>query len=185
MQQTQYIAAWKSGVAVRWRGLTWTEFRQFTQQMAYSSPIEVYIDLYRAVLLDGPDVLSAPAGIVDYVGRTMLETNPFNGEYLNIKHALDVKRSTQSYLDHARALVAGIFRYTFEEIDTWDVDTFFDRVAKAEFIAGKAIEPEDPVAAAKAAADAKDPTKPKPRRQKRPMTEAQKVAWERVQERSR
>jgi len=102
LQQTQYIAAWKSGVAVRWRGLTWVEFRQFTQQMAYSSPIEVYIDLYRAVLLDGPDVLSAPAGIVDYVGRTMLETNPFNGEYENIKHALDVKRSTQSYLDHAR-----------------------------------------------------------------------------------
>jgi hypothetical protein len=65
------------------------------------------------------------------------------------------------------------------------VDTFFDRVAKAEFIAGKAIEPEDPVAVAKAAADAKDPTKPKPRRQKRPMTDAQKVAWERVQERSR
>ena len=183
--QTQYIAAWKSGVTIRWRGLSWSEFRKFTQQMTIYSPLEVYIDLYRALLLDGPDVLDAPAGVVEYVGRTMLETNPFNGEYPNVKHALEAKRASQSYLDVARAVVAGIFRYTFEEIDTWDADTFFDRVAKAELIAGKPIEPEDPVAAAEAEQAAKDPNRPKPRRPKKQMTDAQKLSWERVQERGR
>ena len=184
--QTQYIAAWKSGVAVRWRSLTWSEYRQFKQQMTYGSPVEVYIDLYRAVLLEGPDLVDASAGIVDFVGRSMLETNPFGGEYLDIAHALNAKRSSQTYLDTARALVAGLFHYSFEEIDTWDADTFFQRVAQAEFLAGRPIDPEDPAIAIAEAEAKKDPTKrrPPPRRQKKPLTQAQQMVADRVQGRA-
>ena len=180
--QTEYIAAWKSGIALRWRSLTWSEYRQFKQQLTYSSPVEVYIDLYRAVLLEGPDVVDAPAGIVDFVGRSMLETNPFGGEYADIAHALAAKRSVMSYLDTARALVAGLFHYSFEDIDTWDADTFFMRVAQAEFLAGRPLDPEDPAAAAAEAEAAKDPTKRRaPRRQKKELTRAQQMVLDRVQ----
>ena len=184
--QTQYIAAWKSGVAVRWRSLTWSEYRQFKQQLTYSSPVEVYIDLYRAVLLEGPDVVDAAAGIVDFVGRSMLETNPFGGEYLDIAHALIVKRASQTYLDTARALVAGLFHYSFEEIDTWDADIFFLRVAQAEFLAGRALDPEDPAIAIAEAEAAKDPTKKRrpPQRPKKDLTRAQQMVLDRVQGRA-
>lgn len=183
MQQTQYIAAWKSSTAVRWRGLSWSEYRRFTEQMTIDRPMEVYLDLYRAVLLEGPPAELATAGVVSFIGRSMLETNPFGGRYDDIAHALTVKRNTQTYLDNARALVAGIFRYTFEEIDTWDADIFFDRVAKAEFLAGKTIEPIDPKEVAKQKEAAKTP--PKPQRPKKQLTPGQQVALERVQAQQR
>lgn len=179
--QTQYIAAWKSGTAVRWRGLTWSEFSQFTHRLTFESPIEVYLDLYRALLLEGPDPEYATAGSVEYVAKTMLETNPFGGKYEDVVHALHTKRGVQTYLENAKALVAGIFRYTFEEIDTWDADTFFDRVAKAEFLAGKKLEPEDPAVIAASLKAAKDPNRKPPPRPKKQMTDGQKLAWERVQ----
>jgi hypothetical protein len=179
---TQYIAAWKSGASVRWRGVSGSEYRQFTQNLSYQSPLEVYIDLYRAVLLDGPDVEEAPAGIVEFIGKSMLETNPFSGRYDYIKFALDSSRQNQTYMEHGKALIAGLFRYTFEEIDSWDADTFFDRLAKAEFIAGKQLEPEDPKAAEAAAASAKNPRgQPPPRRPKKPLTAGQQLALERRQ----
>lgn len=139
------------------------------------------MDLYRALLIEGPSVEEAPAGIVEYVSKSMLETNPFGGKYEDVKHALNAKRQSQDYLENAKALIAGLFRYTFEEIDTWDVDTFFDRLAKAEFLSGKKLEPEDPN---KAEAEAKQPPGQQPRK-KKPMTEGQKLSWERVQNQGR
>lgn len=180
---TQYLARWKSGVSVVWRGLTWAEYRQYTQRLTFESPMEVYIDLYRALLVEGPDITEAPAGVVDFIARSMLETNPFSGEYQYVKHALDARRNVQDWLAHAKALVAGVFRYTFEEIDSWDADTFFDRVAKAEFLAGKRLDPEDPQVIAAAAETAKAPGHPKPGpRQKKPLTQAQQLVLDRVRE---
>lgn len=49
-----------------------------------------------------------------------------------------------TYLETARTLVAGTFRYRFEEIDEWDQGTFFKRLAAAEFLVGKNLEPADP-----------------------------------------
>ncbi len=180
---TEYIAAWKSGSGVRWRGLSWGEYRRFSERLAIESPIGVYIDLYRAVLIEGPMVEDAPAGIVEFVAKTMLETNPFNGQYKDIAHALQAKRSAQNYLDHAKALVAGLFRYTFEEIDTWDADTFFDRVAKAEFLAGRPIDPIDPEEAAREAQAARTSQARPPQVPKKPLTDAQKLVLQRRNER--
>jgi hypothetical protein len=184
MQQTQYIAAWKSGTAVHWRGLTWAEFNQFSQQLTFKRPMEVYIDLYRALLLEGPEVTDAPAGIVEYVAKTMLETNPFGGRYEDIAYALRTKRNSQSYLENAKALVAGIFRYTFEDIATWDADTFFDRVAKAEFLSGKQLEPADPNAKPEVSTNPGIPGQPPPRKRKE-LTPGQKISLERLEQRGK
>lgn len=185
MQQTQYVAGWKSGVAVSWRAITWAEYRQFTQSMTHKLPMEVYIDLYRAVLLEGPDITEAPAGVVEFVGKAMLARNPFGGQFDDIKHAVDLKRNSQDFLENAKTLIAGLFRYTFEEIDQWDADTFFDRYAKAEFLSGKQLDPvkmPTPEELAAAAAAKKRP-KERPKPPKKEMTEGQKLAWERVQAR--
>lgn len=179
---TQYIAAWKDGTAVVWKGLSWAEYRTFSRRLQAESPIEVYIDLYRALVVEGPDVGEAPAGVVEFVAKSMLETNPFGGQFPDIQHALTVRRDAQDYLQNAKALVAGIFRYTFEEIDTWDADTFFDRVAKAEFLAGKTLDPENPAEVAAALEAKRSGKQPPQRRKKKPLTEAQQMVLDRVRE---
>jgi hypothetical protein len=187
LQQIQYVAGWKSGMAVSWRAISWAEYRQFAQSMEHKLPMEVYIDLYRAVLLDGPDITEAPAGIVEFVGKAMLERNPFGGSYDDIKNAVDAKRNTQDFLENAKTLIAGLFRYTFEEIDTWDADTFFDRYAKAEFLSGKQLDPvKMPTPEELAAAiEAKKHPQKRPRPPKKEMTAGQKLAWDRVQSNQR
>lgn len=182
MSQTHYVAGWKSDIAVRWRAPTWSEFRQFQQALLMQSPMEVYFELYRVLLIEGLPVEDSPAGIVEFVGRTMMETNPFGGRLQDIEHAIAVKRNGQDFLENARTLVAGLFRYTFEEIDQWDADTFFDRFAKAEFLSQRELNPIRPPTEEQQAADKKRPAPPRP---KKPMNASQQAVWERVQERQR
>jgi len=72
--------------------------------------------------------------------------DPFNGEYKDVKRALDMKRVElkSSWLNSAKSIIAGIFRYTFEEIESWDAEMFFERLAYAEFVCGRKLEPGDP-----------------------------------------
>jgi hypothetical protein len=49
-----------------------------------------------------------------------------------------------SWLNSAKSIIAGIFRYTFEEIEQWDAEMFFERLASAEFVSGRKLEPGDP-----------------------------------------
>ena len=76
----------------------------------------------------------------------LLDSNPFNGEYKDVKRALDMKRVElkSSWLNSAKSIIAGIFRYTFEEIESWDAEMFFERLAYAEFVCGRKLEPGDP-----------------------------------------
>ena len=146
-----FFARWPSGRKVKWRSLTWAEFKKFDRQLDYDCPASVYCDVYRAVLLDGPPldgnpVYQAPAGLVEWIARALLDSNPFNGEYKDVKRALDMKRVElkSSWLNSAKSIIAGIFRYTFEEIETWDAEMFFERLAYAEFVCGRKLEPGDP-----------------------------------------
>jgi hypothetical protein len=146
-----FFARWPSGRKVKWRSLTWAEFKKFDRQLDYDCPASVYCDVYRAVLLDGPPldgdpVYQAPAGLVEWIARALLDSNPFNGEYKDVKRALDMKRVElkSSWLNSAKSIIAGIFRYTFEEIESWDAEMFFERLAYAEFVCGRKLEPGDP-----------------------------------------
>jgi hypothetical protein len=179
-----FSAYWPSGQAVRWRTLSWKEFDQFRrlQQANPDSSMKVYLALYRAVVLEGPHSEDVTAGIVDYIGEFCLEQNPFNGRYEDLVSALEIKRASLGYLGHARALVAGLFRYTFEEIDSWDADTFFERLTQAEFLAGRKIDPEDPnPAPIPEKASGKTPPTPPP---KKALTAAQQLTLERVRQRT-
>lgn len=146
-----FFARWPSGRKVKWRSLTWAEFKKFDRQLDYDCPASVYCDVYRAVVLDGPPldgdpVYQAPAGLVEWIARALLDSNPFNGEYKDVKRALEMKRVElkSSWLNSAKSIIAGIFRYTFEEIEQWDAEMFFERLASAEFVSGRKLEPGDP-----------------------------------------
>jgi len=146
-----FFARWSSGRKVKWRSLQWAEFKKFDRQLGYDCPASVYCDVYRAVLLEGPPldgdpVYQAPAGLVEWIARSLLDSNPFNGEYKDVKRALDMKRVElkSSWLNSAKSIIAGIFRYTFEEIEEWDAEMFYERLACAEFVCGRKLEPGDP-----------------------------------------
>ena len=146
-----FSAQWASGRYAKWRSLTWAEFRQFEARLRYESPMQVYVDLYRAVVIQGPPlegdpIFQAPAGLVEFVAHSMLDSNPFGGEYTSVKNAMEQKRTElkQNFLSASKAIIAGIFRYTFEEIEQWDAEMFFERLAAAEFVSGRKVEPGNP-----------------------------------------
>lgn len=149
-----FKAEWESGRQVSWRSLSWKEYKRFEAQLRYESAAKVYLDVYATALVEGPPayeanaVYAAPAGLVEWVGKFLLENDPFGGQYQSVRYALDLKRRElqSNYLATARAIVAAIFHYSFEEIDTWDSETFFERVAAAEAVSGHKIEPGDPAA---------------------------------------
>jgi hypothetical protein len=144
---TQYIAQWASGLKLRWRALTWQEYRQM-QSRIYTRPVGVFVDIYRAVLLEGPPPETCPAGIADFVAKHVLANNPFSGKFQDVARAIKVGREelASDFLLSAKAMVSHLFHYPFEEIEKWDADLFFLRLAQAEFIAGKSLEPSDPKA---------------------------------------
>jgi hypothetical protein len=78
-----------------------------------------------------------------WLGYYLVEQSPFKGDFKTIQtfRQLSSNWLQSSYLETARTLVAGMFRYRFEEIDEWDQETFFKRLAAAEFLVGKNIEP--------------------------------------------
>lgn len=177
----EFIAEWDSGRRVRWRSLTWAEYKNFSARLRYECPAGVYADLYRAVLLQGPPldgdpVYQAPAGLVDWIARAMLEENPFNGEYKHVKRAVEMKRTElkSDFLEAGKAIIAGLFRYTFEEIEQWDAETFFERLAAAEFVSGRKIEPGNP-----------DKKKGKKKVEQKQLTAAQQQVIDRVAQRDR
>lgn len=137
----------------------------------------VYCDLYQLVANhdDNPTLDKITAGIVDFLGRTLLKNNPYSGDIEAMKKALEVQREALQvdYIDACKAVIAGVFRYTFEEIDEWDSETFFSRLAKAELISGEDLGPK-PVAK-----EEPSQTKPIPKVPKRPLTPTQARVLER------
>ena len=178
---TAFVAQWPSGRWVKFRSLTWAEYREFEPRLRNPDlAAGVFLDIYRRVFLSGEDWRTATAGMVEYVGRVLTAQNPFNGRYTDVARALELKRVEfkQDYLQAAKAVIASIFRYSFEEIDRWDPETFFERLAQAEYITGRKIEPVDP--------NKKKKTKPgeeKPQRHSKPLSDAQRMVLDRVTER--
>jgi len=111
-----FFARWPSGRKVKWRSLTWQSSRSLIDNSIMTARLPSIATLYRAVVLDGPPldgdpVYQAPAGLVEWIARALLDSNPFNGEYKDVKRALEMKRIElkSSWLNSAKSIIAGIF----------------------------------------------------------------------------
>lgn len=171
----QFAAIWADGIQVTWRALSWSEYRKFRERML-RAPMGASLDIYQTVVVDGPELDQLPAGIARFIADHVLVQNPFSGRYKDVKRSLDLARQKQAdtFLISAKALVCHMLHYKVEEIEAWDADTFFERLAMAEFIAGKRLETSDPEAKP-------DPTK-KPKRPKKALTGSQALALDRVRD---
>jgi hypothetical protein len=143
---TAYVAVWSSGVAVKWRALRWAEHRKYAERYERSVPMSVFNDIYRVVVLEGPDISDVTAGIVQFIGNSVLNWSAFANDFPTVKTKLDECRQeiVGDYLMSAKAVVASLFRYTLDEIDQWDSDTLFKHIAMAEVVSGRRMEPEGP-----------------------------------------
>ena len=139
-----YEATWASGTRVRWRTPTWKEF-QGLYRSADPRPVR-NLKFYQLCVVEGPRPDQVPAGIVAWLGVNMLDQSPFTGQLEPLQQYLQLSRSwfQSSYLENAKALIAGTFRYSFEEIEGWDAEIFFKRLAAAEFLVNRGLDPADP-----------------------------------------
>lgn len=144
-----YSAQWKDGFEVLWRNLTWGEYRRFKQryeQSPFEEPMDIALDIYRTVYVKGPDPDFIPAGILGYICKQQMINNPFSGRFEDINPAIEMARRivTGDYLLSAKALISASLHYKLEEIDSWDPNTFFLRLAQTEIINGRTFDPVDP-----------------------------------------
>lgn len=139
-----YQAQWKTWGWIRWRGLSWAEHKRFEQQMVYKSPIETANAIYRACVISGPKIEESDItpGVIITIANTVFNNSAFSGEFNTLSYKLNQAREIVSndFLLAARAIIAGLFKYTFEDIDSWDEETFLLRLAQAEFVAGKPLQ---------------------------------------------
>ncbi len=142
-----YDGLWPSGIRVRWRGLTLAEHEKFVGYLLSGMPAaQVHLEVYDAVLVSGPIPEEVPAGIVLWIGRQLLDQSALTGRLDLVKARLAQKRQLvqNSYLLAVKGYLSSLFHYRFEDMDSWDEDTFFERVAQAEFVLGRPLEPTDP-----------------------------------------
>ena len=163
---------------VQWKTLTWAEYKKFEDLMNLKGPMAVSNDIYRAVVVNGPSIHDATAGLVEFVAKSVFSGSAFSGSYNVLTTRLEENRDrlTNDFLLAAQAIIASIFHYTFEEMDLWDEDTFLLRLSQAEFVAGKPL----PLGKVEVEADNKQPIpidQNKPR--KRELSDAQKLVIER------
>jgi len=131
-------------MVVAWRRLSWKEYDYF--RVLQEDPKILYAEVYEKCLVRGPSLEKAPAGIVFHIGKQELETCPFSGRFDSISKELEKARTQVqgSWLLTAQALIACTLHYSLDEVATWPADLFFQRVALAEQLAGKPLDPADP-----------------------------------------
>lgn len=130
-----YLARWPD-YTIKFRLLTFREVQTALQLDVPQASRDAWV--YEKAILEGPALDQVPAGIMCWVGYFLVDQSPFTGQAELIQTHTKLARQVfgQSWMEHARALLAGTFRYTFEEVDTWDQETFFSRLAAAEYLTG-------------------------------------------------
>lgn len=146
---SKYIAKWSDGFTVVWRNLTYSEYQNFRsryEQSPFEEPMDISLDVYRTVCIDGPDYRLIPAGIPGFICKQQMLNNPFSGKYEDVVAAVNSARRvvTNDFLLSAKALIASTLNYKPEEIDAWDPNLFFIRLAQTEIATGRLFEPVDP-----------------------------------------
>lgn len=176
-----FEAQWGDGYRVRWRNLTkieYTRFKRAFDSSRFSEPMAVANELYATVLQDGPDPRYVSAGISAYIAKHELLNNPFSGRYEDIAPAIEMARRvvTGDYLLAASAIISATLNYKPEEIEQWDPNTFFIRLAQAEIANGRTFDPVDP--------RIKKDAKGNPQKKiKKPLTTAQEKVIARTRDR--
>jgi hypothetical protein len=140
-----YQALWPAWGQISWRTLSWAEYKSYSNRYDPRCPMSVYIDIYRACVILGPNIEDATAGIVSFIGEFCFHGSAFSEDFTIVNAKLNQARSkvTNSYLYHLKSMMVSMYKYTFEQIDTWDDETFMNRAAAMELIIGKAINPQD------------------------------------------
>ena len=140
----QWTAAWKSGTCITWRSLNWREFKSLNSRAFL--PAELYLEIYKLCILEGPPSEEAPFGIVYWLGNKEFDQNPFIGRLDQVKVAVNEKRAwvSKNYFAACSAVLASVLHMSFKEIEELDADEFFSRIAQAEFLVGKPLDPVDP-----------------------------------------
>ncbi len=177
---SQYFAQWRDGYQVVWRNLTWAEYKKFQtryEESPFQEPMDVALDIYRLVYIKGPDPDFVPAGIPSYICKQQMLNNPFSGRYEDLVPAVEMARQlvNRNYLVAAKGIIASTLNYTIEQVESWDPNTFFLRLAQTELTTGRTFDLVDP----KAPKDAKGNPIKKPHR---PLTQAQQAAIDRTRE---
>lgn len=181
----QFYAQWQDGFEAIWRNLTWAEYKQYKDKFENSQflePMNLALEVYRLVLVEGPDPATVPAGIPAYVLKHQMLNNPFSGRYDDVANALVLSRKavTGSYLESAKGMIAHALHYKPEEIDQWGPDKFFLRLAQAEIALGRTFDPVDPNAKKKKRGQAAKDDPEVQQILKKELTPAQKIALERT-----
>ena len=180
---SQFYAKWQDGFEVVWRNLSWSEYKQFQSRFDNSpfiEPIGIALDIYKLVLIEGPDPAFVPAGIPAYICKHQMLNNPFSGRYEDVATALELSRRavTGDYLQSAKALIASALHYRLEEIDQWDPNKFFIRLAQTEIALGRPFDPVNPKKKRRGQAAKDDPEVQQILKKK--LTPAQELAIERT-----
>lgn len=147
MRATIFEAVWPSGTRVRWRLLRWSEHRRAAVLLS-SEPMAAYLAAYRSALVSGPAPEEAPAGIVVWIGRSLIEGDAFSGQFETVARTIEAARASvrSSYLEIASAVVRNLFHMSREDVDSLDSAEFFRLVAAAELLTGVPLQPSSPEA---------------------------------------
>lgn len=163
------IGIWPSGTKVVWRPLSWGEYQKMNSLS--SSKEENAVELYKLCRISGPATEKVTAGIVSWIYNYEMKGSFFSGDFQKVVNALHKNREwlSTNYIHAAQALIGHVFHTPFEEMKNWDEDTFLHRLVQAEFISGKPLDPVNN--------SVKEVSSNK--RQKKQLTEAQRLAIER------
>ena len=164
-----YQGTWPGGTQIRFRTLSWKEFNRLR---AITPKSLRNLEVYKACLLAGPSPETVPAGVPAWIGIEQIDRSPFADQFKILQQYLQLGRGWlgSSYISQAQALVAGTLHYTIEQVEDMDPEVFFKRLAAAEMLMGKSLDPADP------AKSAKDNQEDAFERENRLRTEAKKQA---------
>ena len=141
---SRWEAIWSDGTRIVWRSLSWKEFKQFNSRATH--PAERYLEIYKTCILEGPPPNKVGFGIVRWLGIREFDESPFTGHLPRVTAAVNISRDqlAKDYFAACSAVIASVLHMSFDEIEKLDADGFFTRVAQAEFIVGKPLDPVDP-----------------------------------------
>jgi hypothetical protein len=137
----KWEAIWRDGVRIVWRSLRWEEYKAFSSRTHH--PADLYLEIYKTCILEGPSAEEVPFGVVDWLGLREFEQNPFSGRLSQVNIAINEKRVwlASNYFAACSAILASVLHIPLETIEKMDADEFFFRVAQAEFLIGKPLDP--------------------------------------------
>jgi hypothetical protein len=130
-------------ISIVWRPLAWAEYRALER---IHDPFERALKTYLKVRVEGPGLEEIPFGIAAWIGFREFDQSPFGGDFKTVTQALAQARTSVAadYFQAVRATVSWLFHYKPEELDQLDAATLFERLAQAEYILQKPLNPVDP-----------------------------------------